>query len=481
MPRKRKELTGQRFGKLTALRYVGYGIKGNSRQSLWECQCDCGESCIIPAYLLTSGRRKSCGCSRTSAEKLAGLRFGRLTVLGEDTENTRTLRKVICRCECGREKSIAFRDLKNGKVTSCGCDRVKRSAWEAFFQRQYNEEQEKKRKAFRRGDLSGIRTLDDWVYIWIQEVAASVVKETTCVMYGETMERHILPSLGEKQLSGLTAEEIRAWVDGLRSRKLPGTIQGYMTEGTVRNTLSVLSGCLRDAQKYGLLEKNPCQETFWKSTDKTVREKKDWLDEEQISGLEPFLTQYRDENGYPAGIGFQLVLYTGMTLSEAAALRWREVDQERGTIHIHYFYVERRLSDSPEEGMEDYLEEVSGRRKREIPAPDFLMKRLCAVREAYGGTEDTFVLSGSSREPAHMNRLRAALSRHTESMGLGRITPRMLRDTYAIRAVRAGATSDMIAELMGFASTQQVLRRYMPQLTLDKRDFVNQMYQDSHL
>lgn len=40
----------------------------------------------------------------------------------------------------------------------------------------------------------------------------------------------------------------------------------------------------------------------------------------------------------------------------------------------------------------------------------------------------------------------------------------------------AGATSDTIAELMGFASSQQVIRRYMPKTVTDKRELMKKMF-----
>ena len=38
------DLTRQRFGSLTVLEFVP---KENDRHSLWKCQCDCGEFCIV--------------------------------------------------------------------------------------------------------------------------------------------------------------------------------------------------------------------------------------------------------------------------------------------------------------------------------------------------------------------------------------------------------------------------------------------------
>ena len=55
------DLTGQRFGRLTAVERVG---TTKSRQSLWECKCDCGNEVTVLAYTLKSGRTTSCGCFR---------------------------------------------------------------------------------------------------------------------------------------------------------------------------------------------------------------------------------------------------------------------------------------------------------------------------------------------------------------------------------------------------------------------------------
>lgn len=46
--------TGQRFGRLTVLEYVG--------NRKWLCKCDCGNEKVIFAGSLTSGVTRSCGC-----------------------------------------------------------------------------------------------------------------------------------------------------------------------------------------------------------------------------------------------------------------------------------------------------------------------------------------------------------------------------------------------------------------------------------
>lgn len=48
------DLTGQKFNRLTAIKYLG--------SSKWLCKCDCGNETIVHTQKLKSGHTKSCGC-----------------------------------------------------------------------------------------------------------------------------------------------------------------------------------------------------------------------------------------------------------------------------------------------------------------------------------------------------------------------------------------------------------------------------------
>lgn len=56
----KKDLTGQRFGRLVVLSDTGK--RSNDRHVIWECQCDCGNKYFVQSNSLVSGKTQSCGC-----------------------------------------------------------------------------------------------------------------------------------------------------------------------------------------------------------------------------------------------------------------------------------------------------------------------------------------------------------------------------------------------------------------------------------
>lgn len=61
------DLTGQRFGRLVAVRRVEQPANIANGHAWWEFRCDCGNTYIASNHNMKTGRTKSCGCLR--AEK----------------------------------------------------------------------------------------------------------------------------------------------------------------------------------------------------------------------------------------------------------------------------------------------------------------------------------------------------------------------------------------------------------------------------
>lgn len=75
--KKRKDLTGQKFGRLIVIRPAPDKInKSGTRSTAWYCNCDCGnKDVIVRTSGLTSGDTKSCGCWNNESRKLNCQKF----------------------------------------------------------------------------------------------------------------------------------------------------------------------------------------------------------------------------------------------------------------------------------------------------------------------------------------------------------------------------------------------------------------------
>ena len=61
-----KDLTGQRFGKLTVLGFEKWLNHNNGhRDRMWRCKCDCGNECVVNHRYLRFGDTESCGCTKS--------------------------------------------------------------------------------------------------------------------------------------------------------------------------------------------------------------------------------------------------------------------------------------------------------------------------------------------------------------------------------------------------------------------------------
>ena len=64
------DLTGQKFGKLTAIKATEKRTKDG--RVIWKCKCDCGNECEVDTHSLKCGNTQSCGCLKSRGELSIG-------------------------------------------------------------------------------------------------------------------------------------------------------------------------------------------------------------------------------------------------------------------------------------------------------------------------------------------------------------------------------------------------------------------------
>lgn len=67
------DLSGQRFGRLLALEYVG---RSAASHPMWFCECECGSFLATSGAQLLNGRTRSCGCLKRDLAGKASVTHG---------------------------------------------------------------------------------------------------------------------------------------------------------------------------------------------------------------------------------------------------------------------------------------------------------------------------------------------------------------------------------------------------------------------
>lgn len=124
MPKRNyKDITGQKFNHLTAIRPIERNDHG---EMIWEFRCDCGNVVNRVASYITNPRTKikACGClNKKGVPKIdmKGKQFTYLTVIDYAGTTGRRRTMWLCECKCGKRVKVDGAHLRDGHTKSCGC------------------------------------------------------------------------------------------------------------------------------------------------------------------------------------------------------------------------------------------------------------------------------------------------------------------------------------------------------------------------
>nr|DAH18426.1 MAG TPA: restriction enzyme [Caudoviricetes sp.] len=108
-----EDLTGKAFGKWTVIERAF--DKSKSKGAKWKCRCECGTERIVWGKYLRQGASTSCGCAHI--RNWVGERFGNLVITSVERENHKNI--YHCICDCGNTVTVYGSSIYGTK--SCGC------------------------------------------------------------------------------------------------------------------------------------------------------------------------------------------------------------------------------------------------------------------------------------------------------------------------------------------------------------------------
>ena len=170
-----KITAGLRFDRLVVLKQVERKPDDKDKHFKWLCQCDCGKTCVVRSSNLRNGITKSCGCSKLDIKDITGQRFGRLIALKHIGFASNHVALWKCKCDCGKMIVARECNLHSGITKSCGCLQIERTKkanskhgktntrlyniWSKMKERCCNPT----RKAYKNYGKKGVSVCDEWL------------------------------------------------------------------------------------------------------------------------------------------------------------------------------------------------------------------------------------------------------------------------------------------------------------------------------
>lgn len=291
--------------------------------------------------------------------------------------------------------------------------------------------------------------MDSWLHY-----VSTRVKESTYSQYSYLCEAHLRPGLGDINVSALNS----AMIEQFTQKKLKRSQTGGLSPKTVTDLLSVLKLILKYGENNGIegMASIPI-----KSPRNSIPRIKILTRTEQ-ERLEYVILNHPE----PAYLGILISLYAGIRIGEMCALRWGDINFEEGILEVRNTVIRVRnfSEESPAKTKVILNEPKSDCSRRQIPLPAFALSYLRTFQKQ----NSCFILTGKETfmEPrCYLNRYKAILKAH----GFEPFNYHVLRHTFATRCIESGFDIKSLSEILGHASVNTTLQRYVhPSMELKK-------------
>ena len=290
-------------------------------------------------------------------------------------------------------------------------------------------------------------TLSQWLDIWLSDYQTDTSERT--VNKYRTIVKHFKKSIGSIKLSKLTSVHVRRMIKSMESDGLKSS--------TIDNYFRIFKSAINRAVESKILKENPAKDV---KVPKPTNRKFVIIDRQEIPKFLNTIKSTPYENEYV------IMLLTGLRIGEVRGLRWSDIDFNAGTIDIQRQlqpkvkglqrftlpkYGETRLLHVPQEVMSALKDQK--RKQAE--------QRLVAGENWYEDeiTHD-LVFRKKNGKPHVKGTLDRQLRKVGESIGKPDLRPHDLRHSYAVAALRSGASVKVVQYNLGHKTARMTLDVY---------------------
>lgn len=311
-------------------------------------------------------------------------------------------------------------------------------------------------------------SLNEVLNLWLLSVQRNV-KEATYARYYHLVEAHIRAELGAYAIDRITPTVIENYISELLVHgRLDG--KGGLSPKTATEILTIIKTVIDYAQYLGYgISMTPSKINI-KKKENHIRV----LSASEQQQLEKVLLTNIDTVKF----GVLLSLYTGIRLGELCALRWNCVDLKSGIIKVQQTMQRIQNTDPTEERRTKiiFTDPKTQTSSRTIPLPAAVL----LIANSLQASPNSFVLTGSPEKYIEPRTMQNHFKRIIRESGIPNVNYHALRHTFATRCVEVGFEIKTLSEILGHATVNITLNRYVHSSFELKRQNMNKLtFRDS--
>ena len=292
---------------------------------------------------------------------------------------------------------------------------------------------------------------------WIRFIQPQV-KESTLVKYQNLLFTYLVPYFGTKQVIEITNDMVEVYCNYLLTNS--GKNKKGLSSKTVADILSVLRSILKFANK--TREHISC-ESISVSIKQNRKEMKVLTRKEQEKFCKYLYSNLDNRN-----IGILICLFTGIRLGELCALHWQDISLSEKTIYVHQ--TMQRIQDKSTVGKKTKVIVTTPKSScsiRIIPIPDDLVTIIHQISTPHEG----YFLTGSKEKYIEPRTMQNHFKKVIRQSSLNDVNYHCLRHTFATRCVEFGFDVKSLSEILGHASVNITMNRYVhPSIELKREN-----------
>lgn len=279
-------------------------------------------------------------------------------------------------------------------------------------------------------------TVGQWLEEWLTTSVVARCRPRTVESYRETVERYIAPAIGRVPLAKLEARDVERMLARLTAR-------GTLSPSTVRYSYSILRIALGRALKAGRVLRNVCE--LLDPPSKATREMRPLT----LEQAQAFVEATAEDRLGPL---YSLAIATGLRQGELLALRWRDVDLDRGWLAIRHTL--RR-------GARVLAEPKTERARRTLRLGDSAMAVLREQRRRQGTIDpEAYVFATATGRPLDSRNVTQDLQAALLRAGLPRQRFHDLRHLYATLMLEDGEELAIVSRSLGHSDLSTTANVY---------------------